>query len=395
MQATGARAGRAAIPLLVLLVMLTLITFSVRNWLATQRAGEQQLVVSGTVEARYSRVASQIGGRISELPVQEGEQLAAGQLIASTDPLELPLQISQAELSIKAARSDLLLLAAGPTQEELAASRHRSEAAWQAYESLQQGSRPEDIAAAESAVAQARTQLEDARDELRRLELLYQAATVEERQVVAARARIEQLREAVAAAEARLELLQNGPRDSEIEQARQQAEAARSDYQRLQRGARDEELSAAQSRIEALEAGRDALQLRLDESAVLAPAAGEIVNLPVSLGDTVAPGQTICELLLPDSTYIQSFIPEDRLAWISVGTQLEYSLDGVAGNSLATVSWISPEAEFTPRNLQTTQKRVEQVYRVKLDPGEMQQLRPGLICDILIPAPEQPDGTDG
>ena len=389
------RRGRAVVPVIVLLLMLTLIFLSVINWRRTKQADEQLLLVSGTVEARYTRIASQLGGRITELPVEEGMDVKQGQLIVRTDPLDLPMQLEQASRAIETAQANLDLLREGPTREELAAALHRAEAAQSAYENIQQGSRTEDIAAAEAAVAQAQTRLNDARDELGRLELLFKSAVVEERKVVAARAQVSQLEDALSSAKTRVELLRNGPREEEIEQARQQAEAARSDYERLKLGAREQEITAAESSIAGLYAGRDALQVRLDETNVSSPADGEIINLPVNIGDMLQPGQTVAELLLPDSIYIQTFIPEDRLAWISLGSQLEYFTDGVSGSELATVSFITPEAEFTPRNLQTTQKRVEQVYRVKLQPASGSVLRPGLICDVRIPAPEDGDGSDG
>ncbi len=389
------RSGRVIVPVLVVLALLALIVLSVRNWQRSQHEGEELLVVSGSIEARYVRIASLPGGRLIELNALEGQQVSAGELLAVTDPVDLPLRIQQAEQGITEARARLELLQAGATAEELAAARHRAQAALSVVANLEQGSRAEDIAAARSAVDIALTQLADARDEVARLEVLFDSGVVEERRLVAARAQVEALQAGMAASMHRLELLENGPREEEIEQARQQAAAAQSEYERLVQGARPQELDAAQAAVDGLEAGRSALLRNLEESNVLASAAGEIVSVPVNAGDLLSPGQTICELLLPESVYIQTFIPENRIGWLSIGSQLEYVVDGVPGTARGTVEFISPEAEFTPRNLQTTQKRVAQVFRVKLAPEAGGTLHQGLICDIRIPAPEARDGSDG
>ena len=389
------RSGRVVVPVIVLLVMAILIVLSVRNWLLQQHAGEELLVLSGTVEARYIRVGSLPGGRLSELHVVEGQLLSAGELIGRTDPLDLPQLLAQAEAGINEAQAGLDLLLQGATQEELDAARYRADAAQSVVNNLELGSRSEDIAAARTPGSIAQAQLTDAIDEVGRLQLLFDQGVVEERRIVAARAQVVQLDEALAISRHRLELLEQGPREEEIDQARQQAAAASSDYKRVQRGARDEEISAAEARLGSVQASRDALQRNLLESTVSSPAAGEVISVPVNPGDLLAPGQTICELLLPESIYIQSFVPENRLSWIKIGGSLEYAIDGLPGWHSATVSFISPVAEFTPRNLQTTEKRVEQVFRVKLAPLEGTQLRPGEICDIRIPAPEAMHAAGG
>lgn len=385
--------GRIIIPLIVLLAMAALITLSVRNWKFQQHAGEDLLVVSGTVEARFTRVASLRGGRLTMLQVEEGQLISAGDPVASTDSVDLPQKLEQARQAIFEAQARQSLLEAGATAEELAAALHRSEAQQSVVENLELGSRREDIASANAAMQIARTQLADAIDEVKRLQLLFDNGVVEERRIVSARAQVAALEESLEVTRQNLEKLEQGPREEEIEQARQQAAAAFSDYERLKRGARSQELDASGARIAQLQASHDGLLRILQESEVLAPADGEVVSVPVTLGDMLGAGQTICELLLPESIYIQSFVPENRLSWISIGSSLEYVIDGLPDHQRATVSFISPVAEFTPRNLQTTEKRMEQVFRIKLVPEAGSAMRPGAICDIWIPAPKASHGA--
>jgi multidrug resistance efflux pump len=388
MSKRAGQSGRVIVPLIVLLAMAALITLSVRNWKIQQHAGEDLLIISGTVEARFTRIASLSGGRLQNLVVQEGQLIKSGDPVAGMDPVDLPQKLEQAQQAIVEAEAQRALLEAGATGEELAAAQHRSLALQSVVANLEQGSRIEDIAAARASVQIASTQLSDAKDEVSRLQLLFDNGVVEERRIVAARAQVAALEDSLEIARQNLERLEQGPRAEEIEQARQQAAAANSDYERIRRGARTEELLAANARLAQMQASHSGLERIMQEVVVLAPADGEIVSVPVTQGDMLSPGQTICELLLPDSLYIQSFVPENRLSWISIGSSLEYAIDGLSGRHQATVSFISPVAEFTPRNLQTTEKRMEQVFRIKLIPETGATLRPGEICDIWIPAPQ-------
>jgi HlyD family secretion protein len=283
--------------------------------------------ISGHVEATEVQVAAEVGGRLIELRVAEGDRVAAGAIVANLDTRDVELQIDRARAERKAADAQVRLLLAGARPEE-----------------IRQAEAQVDSASAE--VAGAEAELRAAEVDLERFEALLGANAGSQKQRDDARARVE-----VARARER------GARD--------RVRAARETVARLQSGARPEEVQAAQARVASVDAQLAVLEKMRTDAVVVAPIGGIVTQTLSDAGEMVAPRMPILVITDMDSAWANLFVPEPFMSIVSLGQALDVVTD--AGDRVpGTVTFISPQAEFTPRNVQTADERSKLVYRIKV-----------------------------
>jgi len=283
--------------------------------------------VSGQVEATEVHVAAEVGGRVLELPVTEGDRVKKGDVIARLDTADVDLALQRAEAERQAADAQLRLLAAG--------------------------SRPEDIqqaqaqaAAASAEVAAAETELSSGEADLQRFEQLLQTSSGSQKQRDDAATRRDLARSRVASAKAR-------------ETAARQAAA------RLAAGARREELDAARARVASADAQVAALQKNKRDATVLAPIDGIVSERLLDPGEMAAPRAPLVVLTDLDHAWAEVFVDEPQVPRLKLGQTATIFTD--AGGSIpGKVSFVSSKAEFTPRNVQTAEDRSKLVYRIKV-----------------------------
>lgn len=226
----------------------------------------------------------------------------------------------------------------------------RDQAAAQLSE-LEAGPRREEIAAAKAEWEAQAAQLEFARANARRAEELFAAKTISVTERDQAVTQANSLEKNVAAAKSRYELLLAGTRPEQIAQAR------------------------------ALLAQYDA---ELSEMQIVAPTNSVLEILSVRVGDVLAPNQQIATLLLPDHIWVRVFVPEPWLGHIKVGNSVKVHVDAFADREFSgVVEQIGRQAEFTPRNVQTVEERIKQVFgiKVRLD-NSSNDLRAGMSADV-------------
>lgn len=297
--------------------------------------------VSGTIETDEVRVASRYGGRVEKIHAREGDALRAGQLIVELEAAEL---------------------------------RARRDAAAAQLSELENGPRPEEIAAAKADWESLTAEMEFARLEDKRAEELYAQKTISatERDQAASRARV--LEKSAAAARQRYELLVAGTRPERIAQARAQLA----------------EIDAQLREMQILAPGVEAAVPSGSSSLVAETAAAtnyvlEVLN--VKVGDVLAPNREVATLLLPQHLWVRVYVPELWLGHIQLGQQVKVRTDSPRGSEFeGVVEQISRAAEFTPRNVQTVGDRIRQVFGVKVRlPGDTGVLRPGMAVDVFFP----------
>ncbi|HUR58470.1 MAG TPA: efflux RND transporter periplasmic adaptor subunit [Opitutaceae bacterium] len=218
---------------------------------------------------------------------------------------------------------------------------------------LEAGARKEELAAAKSEWESALAESELAQNEAKRAQDLFGAATISEIERDRATSRAAALSKVVTAAQSRYELLKAGARTQRVEQAR-----------------------AALQRIET----------QLAELRVTAPTNAVLEVLNVKVGDVAAPNRELATLILPQHLWIRVYVAQPQLGNLKLGQEVQFRADAVPGQSFrGEIEHISRSAEFTPRNVQTTEERVKRVFAVKIrlsnDAGE---LRPGMTGDVTF-----------
>lgn len=163
-------------------------------------------------------------------------------------------------------------------------------------------------------------------------------------------------------------------------------EAAQQNLADLERGARTHQLGAARAALDRAAQDRVARQRDFDRLILTATRDGVIQFLPYQPGEYVPSGRAVATINNPDDMWAKIYVPEARLGEISVGKQVRFHVDGAPGKDYtANVVFIASEAEFTPRNVQTPDDRINLVFAVKVSvtPGQ-QGLRPGMPADFYF-----------
>jgi HlyD family secretion protein len=295
---------------------------------------------SGYVEATEVRVAAEVGGRIVGLDAEEGRRVNAGDDLARLDRTDLEITLQRAEAERDQAAAQLRLLQAGARQEDIRQAQAQAESA------------RAEIAAAEA-------ELKAAAEDLRRFEALFAANAGSRKQRDDAATRV-----AVAT--------------SRVAAAKERARAADEAVARLRAGSRREEIAAAQARVAAASAQIAAVQKNLSDATVKAPVGGTITTKLVDLGETVAPGTPVAVISDLVHAWANVYVDEPIVPTLRLGQSVTLVTD--AGQRLTgSITYISPRAEFTPRNVQTSEERSKLVYRIKVTvDNQAGILKPGM-----------------
>ncbi|HET7838727.1 MAG TPA: efflux RND transporter periplasmic adaptor subunit [Rectinemataceae bacterium] len=289
---------------------------------------------SGTIEATEVRVSSTVQGRVLSMEAVEGASLKQGDPVAKIDHEALDLQLGQAKAGVELARSQLDLLLGG--------------------------ARSEDLAQAQAAVDQANDNLRLAEADAKRMRELTASGSSTQRQLDDAEAR--------------------------LTAAKTQVQTSSQGLKKLEAFARPEELRGARARLEQADWTARIIERSIRESDVSAPVDGVVAARLAEPGELASPGTGLILLEDMNRLYLTIYLPESELGRISLGAKAEVFVDSFPGRAFSgTLSYISPRAEFTPKNVQTKDERVKQVFAVKIDLGTGEAvLKPGMPADARL-----------
>jgi HlyD family secretion protein len=302
--------------------------------------GNEAPRASGYVEATEVRVASEVGGRLLEMKVTEGARVTAGDVIARLDTADTDLALRRAGAERAQAEAQLALLRAGSRAEDVR----------QASAQVQ---------SAQAEVRGAQAELDAAAADLERFEGLLRANAGSVKQRDDARTRRD-----VAAARLR--------------GAQERAQAAADGLARVRAGARPQEIDAARARVAAIDAQIASLQKNAGDAVVEAPVSGVVTAKLLDAGEMAAPRAALAVITDLDHAWANVYVDERVVPTLKIGQPAAILTD--AGQRLAgTITFISPKAEFTPRNVQTADERSKLVYRVKIAADNREGiLKPGM-----------------
>lgn len=340
--------------------------------------------LSGTVEFADVQVGSLVGGRVERVLKREGDAATAGEVLVELDPAEWRSVLEESKALADATARELDLLLAGARPEEIArveAEAARLELLWKVVAG---GARAEEIQAAREDVLAADALLVEADSRLERERLLTRKESAAAEALDRAIADRETARARKAAAGQRLQLLERGQRPEEVEAARQAFVAQSERVKELRAGARPEEIAAKRATLEAARARIRLAESRLRELTIASPADAFVQTLDVRPGDLLPAGSPVAVLLLREEPWVVVYVPEARLADVTVGRAAEIRPDGHPPLQ-GRVSWVSRSAEYTPRNVQTREERVTQVFRAKITvAGDVSRLKAGMWADVVL-----------
>jgi HlyD family secretion protein len=303
--------------------------------------------VSGQVEATEVQVAAEVSGRLLDLRVAEGDRVTAGDLIARLDTRDTELQLQRLRAERAMADAHLRLLAAGSRAEDV----RQAEA---------------QVRAAEAEVTAVAAERKAAELDLQRFESLLQANAGSRKQRDDATERVEVARERLRGAQERVS-------------------SAREAGDRLRAGARREELEGARARVASVDAQLAALEKTVGDATVTAPATGVVTQKLADTGELIARGAPLVVLTDLDNAWANLFVPEPMIPRVKIGQAATVFTDAGGQGLPGKVTFVSPRAEFTPRNVQTAEERSKLVYRIKVAVDNREGvLKPGMPVDAEL-----------
>ena len=375
---------RVAISIIVVLLLAA----SAGYLLLRRKDGAGGIRVSGNIEAVTVEVSFKIPGRIAERAVDEGMLVAAGQLVARLDNADLVDDVRMREAELSAADAALRELTAGARPQEIGRAEAELGRAEAQLADLLAGARPQEIASARAAVERARADAEKARKDHERTEALLARQLIPPQENDAARAAGEMAAARQKEAEEALALTLAGPRKDQVDQARAAVAGARESLSLVKEGARKEAIDQARARRKQAAEGLALARTRLSHAAVFSPLSGTVLSKNAEPGEYVAAGTAVVTIADLREVWLRGYIAETDLGRVKSGQRAVVTADTWPGRKYeGRITFISPEAEFTPKSVQTQQERVKLVYRIKVTASNpATELLPGMPADALIPA---------
>lgn len=315
----------------IVLIMLSLILG------CYQRSGN--LVEStGTLEATQIDIRVEVGGRILKLYFDDGDRVKSGDIFAEIDKEKLEYQLQESQARLKEIEAQLA--------------------------QLQKGFRDEEVKRAHEAMLEAEVRMEEAKREYNRVLKLY--------------------REKVASTDIKDQA------ETAFKSALKRYEITKNDYLIFKKGYREEEIARALAAKDGAEATIRLIQRNINDATVIIPADGIIQVRYVEPGELVTPGSILASVTNLQDMWIMAYVSEKNLGKIKLGQHAQVFVDSFPNKPFpGKVVFISTEAEFTPKNIQTKEERVKLVYAVKVHINNDQELlKVGMPADVVIDTEE-------
>ena len=295
---------------------------------------ENQITLSGNIEAHESLVSFKVQGRIIDLPVEEGQWVERGTLLARLDDADYRQKVRIDEANVHVRESNLALTLAGTREQEVKAS--------------------------EQTMLDAQADLQQKKLDYDRAQHLFS-------------------KEEISAQD-------RDRADTALKRAEATFQAAQQRYNEAVEGSRKEDLVIARANLAEANANLGLARVNLGYTVLRAPSAGVITVRQAELGEVVVPGTPVVTLADLNHIWLRAYIAETDLGRIRWGQEATITTDTYPGKQhRGRVSFISSSAEFTPKSVQTYKERVTLVYRIKIDVENAdQELKPGMPADAHL-----------
>ena len=295
---------------------------------------KDRIEASGNIEATNVTVSSKVSGQVLKLLFDEGQKVNEGDTLIIIDHEILEYQLDQALAGLKSAEAQLSL--------------------------LREGARVEDVKQAEEGLNQARINFDLAEKDLKRMTDLYNSKSITKKQFDDATARYN------------------------ISKA--QLTSAEENYKKIKNFARPEELKQAEANVGRQKAAVELIQKQIRDSYVITPSSGFVVKKFIEQGETVSPMSSLFKVSDLSNVKLVIYVSEEELGRVKLNQSADVSVDTYPEKTFSgKVIYISPEAEFTPKNIQTKEERTKLVFEVKVQVDNPDfELKAGMPADAVV-----------
>lgn len=295
---------------------------------------ESIIEATGTIESTNVTISSKNTGEIKSIIADEGKQVNTGDTVLVIDQEALSYQLEQAVAAEQISEAQLNLML--------------------------NGARKEDIKQAEEATKQSEANLKIAKSDFERYTKLWESKAITQKQYEDMTARYQ------------------------ISLA--QFTAAKENYEKVKKIFRPEEIAQAKANLKKAAASVELLKKNIRDCYVVSPINGFVVKQFVEVGETVTPMSSLVKISNLSSVNLIIYVSEVELGKIKLGQKADITIDTYPDKKYeGKVTYISPEAEFTPKNIQTQDERTKLVFAVKIEISNKNfELKPGMPADAKI-----------
>lgn len=361
----------------------------------------EALIFSGNIEATETRLSFRIAGVVAERFVDEGDTVKKGQTIATMDREDQKIAVAKAQASLANAEALLAELEAGSRSEEVQSAHARVLQATYHLSDLQKGSRAQEIESAradlDSALSASKTatvQLNQAKVDFRRYETLYRKNGVSQREYEqyktgyeTAQNRVQECDARVKAARQALSLRIEGTRGEEVKRAVAALRQAEAEYELVRTGPRKERIEQARAQVEVAKQTLNQAKQQLIYTELKSPVDGIVLSKSAEPGEYLNPSSPVVSIGDVSHPWVRAYVNELDLGALSLNSRVVVTTDAFPERKFeGTLSFISSEAEFTPKAVQTFEERVKLMYRIRIDLENPDLLlKPGMPADAMLP----------
>ena len=310
------------------------VSWKTKPWVAAVDTGA--VTASGTVDATDVSISFRVPGILRQRPVDEGSVVKPGEVLAALDTREASARLRQAQAAELAAQARL--------------------------RDMEQGYRPQEIAEAGAQVQQVQANLANLKEEARRSENLYATGAVSRQR--------------------------RDKDDAAASVAQEQHRAASERLKLLQSGFRKETIAVARAQLAEAQAAVEAAKVALEDLQVTSTINGTVTRKHAEPGETLAAGRPVVTITDVTHPWVRVYMPENQIGQVQLGAPARIKIDTFPDREFTgRVSYVSSQAEFTPKNVQTQEERVKLVFAVNVTVDNPEgALKPGMPADVSIAA---------
>ena len=298
------------------------------------RSNTNLIESTGTIEATEVDIRSEVSGKILTLYFDEGDWVKKGDVLSEIDHEKRDIELAQAKARLAEAEAQLTLLI--------------------------KGLRDKEVERARETFLESEVLLKDSKREYKRIQKLYDEEVVD--------------------------LGSRDKAEAAYEASQKRYEIAKKNYEIALEGSRKEEIQAGEAVKEAAKAQTKLIERQIADATVTIPIDGVISERYVELGEFLSVGSLIATVIDLTHVWIMAYVSEKNLGKVKLGQRGKVMIDSFPHKEfIGKVTYISPEAEFTPKNIQTKEERVKLVFGVKIEvDNPNQELKPGMPADAII-----------
>ena len=381
--------------ILIILVVLVIVSMVVKNIIKIRES--KIIELTGSVETTEVDASFQVPGKIKRLLVDEGDRVKTGQLLAVLDSKDLLSQKASAQAVLESAQSQLPQL---ETRIQLSREQNSGKV-WLAKGALNEstarlnelhnGYRTQEVEQAAKEVDAASSSLKLAKKDYNRAESLYREDAMSGQQRDAAKTNYQVTLARYKQAAAQFNMLQEGNRTEDIEMGASKVDQAQANLKlaqvlHLETENLLKQKQTLEAQVKQAKANLNFADIQLQHTRLYAPINGVVLVKPKEIGEVVSPGSPVITLGNIEKLWLKAYINETDIGKVKLGQKVAVTTDSFPGKKYqGKIYFISSEAEFTPKNLQTKEDRVKLVYRIKVSlDNPNQELKPGMIADGTV-----------